>query len=115
MEFTTNTANLDSEHSVRHEVQNPTNNSKRVLLPLEPDFSNMSDPSVVIELPDNLEIGQQTDFPVVIFPEGISLERKHKSMKRRRRRRSGDVDRLLHPPLLGVHLQTLAKEEENQF
>ena len=26
---------------------------KRVLLPLEPDFSNMSDPSVVIEPPDN--------------------------------------------------------------
>ena len=29
------------------------NNSKRVLLPLGLDFSDMSDPSVVIEPPDN--------------------------------------------------------------
>ena len=30
-----------------------TQQIRRVLLPLEPDFSNMSDPSVIIELPDN--------------------------------------------------------------
>ena len=53
MEFTTNGENLGSEQSFRHEVQNRTNNSKRVLLPLEWDFSNISDPSVIIEPPDN--------------------------------------------------------------
>ena len=37
MEFTTNRSNLDSEHSCRHKVQNPTDNPKRILLPLEPD------------------------------------------------------------------------------
>ena len=53
MEFTTNRANLGSEQSFRHEVQNPVNNSKRVLLLLEPDSSNISDPSIIIEPPDN--------------------------------------------------------------
>ena len=51
MEFTTNRANLGSEQSFIHEVQNPPNNG--VLLPQEPDFSNMSDPSIIIEPPDN--------------------------------------------------------------
>ena len=32
LEFTTNRANLGSEHSFRHEVQNPNNNSKRVFI-----------------------------------------------------------------------------------
>ena len=36
-----------SEQSFPNEHQNPTA-SKRVLLPLEPDFSQMSDPSVII-------------------------------------------------------------------
>ena len=33
MEFTTNKSNLGSEYSYRHEIQNPTNNSRRVLFP----------------------------------------------------------------------------------
>ena len=53
MGINTNRANLGFEYSYRHDVQNPTNSSNRVLLPLEPDFSNMSDSSVVIEPPDN--------------------------------------------------------------
>ena len=86
------------------------NNSKRVLLPLEPDFSNTSDPSVVIEPPDN---SWTTDklyrLPSLdVFPGGISLEVNINP------RRGGDVDRPLHPPLLGLHLQTLAKEAESQ-
>ena len=40
------------------------------------------------------------------FPGGISLEI---NINRRR----GDVDRLLHPTLRGLHLQTLAKEAES--
>ena len=92
MEFTTKRANLGSEHSYRHEVQNPTNNSKRVLLPLEPDFSNMSDPSVVIEPPDNnwrLDNGQtsQTSLSGHISRKDQS-RRKHKSKKRWRCRSS---------------------------
>ena len=40
--------NLGSEHSFINEPQDPATSS-RILLPLEPDFSQMSDPSVVIE------------------------------------------------------------------
>ena len=85
---------------------------KRVLLPLEPDFSNMSDPSVVIEPPvnnwrsDNDKLHRLLSLDV--FLGGISLEVNIFP------RRGGDVNCPLHPPLLGLHLQTLAKEAENQ-
>ena len=88
------------------------NNSKRVLLPLEPDLSKMSDPNVVIEsLTTN---GDRTTDKLYrlpsldVFPRGISLEVNINP------RRGGDVERPLHPPLLGLHLQTLAKEAESQ-
>ena len=42
------------------------------------------------------------------IPGAMSLE------KNINPRRGGDVDRPLHPPLLGLHLQTLAKEAESQ-
>ena len=42
------------------------------------------------------------------FPGGISLEININP------RRGGDVDRLRHPSLRGLHLQTLAKEAESQ-
>ena len=61
MKFTKNKSNLGSEHSYGHESQNSTNTSRRLLLPLEPDFSNMSHPSVVIEPPDN-NWRSETDF-----------------------------------------------------
>ena len=83
MEFTTNRSNLCSEHSYRHEVQNPTNNSKRVLLPLEPDFSNMSDPSVVIEPPGN---NWRSDNKQTSQTSISKSRRKHESKKRRRHR-----------------------------
>ena len=43
--------NLGSEHSCAHELRNPATSS-RIILPLEPDFSQMSDPSVIIEPPN---------------------------------------------------------------
>ena len=43
--------NLGSGHSFINEPQNPAASS-RILLPLEPDFSQMSDPSVVIDSPN---------------------------------------------------------------
>ena len=43
-----------------------------------------------------------------IFPGWINLEVNISP------RRGGDIDRPLHPPLLGPHLQTLAKETESQ-
>ena len=90
MEFTTNRSNLGSEHSYRHEVQNPTANLKRVLLTLEPAFSNMYDPSVVIEPPDNNwrsdnRQTSQTSLSGHVSRRDQSRE-KHKSKKRRRHR-----------------------------
>ena len=41
-----------SEQSLQNEPQN-SSTSKRVLLPLEPDFSQISDPSIDIALPSN--------------------------------------------------------------
>ena len=41
-----------SEHSLMNEPQN-SRSSQRILLPLEPDFSAMSDPSVIINQPTN--------------------------------------------------------------
>ena len=92
MEFTTTKSNLGSEHSYRHEIQNPTNNSRRVLLPLEPDFSNMSDPSVVIEPPDNNWRSDNRQTSQTSHSGHVSRRdqsrRKHKSKKRRKHRSS---------------------------
>ena len=91
MKFTTNRANLGSEQSFRHEVQNPADNSKRVLLTLEPDFSNMSDPSIIIEPPDNnwrSDNRRFSDFPLWTYFRRDQSRSKHKSKKRRRRRLS---------------------------
>ena len=90
MEFTSNSAS-----------------SKRVLLPLEPDFSNMS-----WNCPTTT--GDRTTDKLLrllsldAFPGGISLEININL------RRGGDLDRCLHPPLPGLHLQTLAKEAASQ-
>ena len=87
------------------------NNSKRVLLPLEPDFSNMSDPRVVIEPPDNNWRSDNRQTLQTSLSGRISRRdqsrSKHKSKKRRRCRYP------LHP-LLGLHLQTLPKEVASQ-
>ena len=92
MEFTTNRANLGSEQSFNYEVQNPANNSKRVLLPLEPDFSNMSDPSIIIELPDNNWRSDNRQVTQTSLSGRISRmdqsRSKHKCKKKRSRRSS---------------------------
>ena len=92
IELTTYRANLGYEQSFRHEVQNPANNSKRVLLPLELDFTNMSDPSNIIEPPDNNWRSDNIQVSQTSLSGHISRRdqsrSKHKSKKRRRRRSS---------------------------
>ena len=73
-------------------IEFTNNNSKRVLLPLEPDFSNMSDPNVVIKPPDNNWRSDnrqtlQTSLSGCI-PRRDQSRSKHKSKKRRRRKSS---------------------------
>ena len=43
--------NMGSGHSFAHELPNPATSS-RMILPLEPDFSQMSAPSVIVEPPN---------------------------------------------------------------
>ena len=54
-----NKSNLGSEHSFKNESQNPTTTTRRVLVPMESDFSNMSDPSIVIEPPSITRVMQK--------------------------------------------------------
>ena len=86
---TSNQSILGSEHAFVNEHQNSTPTTKRVLLPLEPDFSNMSNPSIVIEPPN---INWRSDNRQVSQSRRISrrdqTKRKHKSRKRRRHRPS---------------------------
>ena len=83
------------EHAIGMEFTNNQANAKRVLLPLEPDFSNMSDPSVIVEPLNNnwRSDNRQAHSPLDICPGGISLKVNIEV------RRGGEVDRLLHPPL----------------
>ena len=71
-------------------TNNTVKNSKRVLLPLEPDFSNMSDLSVVIEPPDNnwRSDNRQTSQTSFSRRRRDQSRSKRKSKKRRRRRSS---------------------------
>ena len=80
---------------VRMKSMEFTNNqpsTSRVLLPLELDFSNMSDPSIVIEPPDNKwrsdnKLISQTSLSGRRSRRDQSRD-KHRSKKRRRRRSS---------------------------
>ena len=73
------------------EFTNNQASSKRVLLPLEPDFSNMSNPSVIVEPPDNNWRSDnrqaRTSLSGCISRRDQSKST-HKSKKRRRRRLS---------------------------
>ena len=73
-------------------VEFTNNNSKRVLLPLELDFSDMSDPSVVIEPPDNNWRSDNRQTLQISISGHISRmdqsRSKHKSKMRRRHRSS---------------------------
>ena len=85
--------------------------SSRVLLPLEPDFSNMSDPSVAIELPSNNWRSDNYNNNENYRQNQTSLSgRRSKRDQSREKQRGGDRDRPLHPPLQLIHLQTLARE-----
>ena len=78
-------------HAIGMEFTNNQSNAKRVLLPLEPDFSNMSDPSVILEPPNN---DWRSDNGQAQTPLSGHMSRrdqsktKHRSKKRRRRRLS---------------------------
>ena len=89
------------------EFTNNQSNVKRVLLPLEPDFSNMSDPSVILEQPNNgwRSDNRQAQTPLSGHIRRDQSKSKYTSKKRRRR---------LYPPLLDLYLLTLAKRAEDR-
>ena len=72
------------EHSNVQEFPNPATSS-RLILPLEPDFSQMSDPRVRIEPPNTLD--QQSNYTSRLLRKEQS-KRSHKSKKRKRHRSS---------------------------
>ena len=78
-----------SEQSFPNEPQNPTA-SKRVLLPLEPDFSQMSDPSVIIGPPSNTKSWQSADRHTSLSRHNRrdQPKTKHRTKKRKRHRLS---------------------------
>ena len=69
------------EHSEMSKFPNPATSSKQ-LIPLEPDFSQMSDPSVMIDSPISTDVSQTRPS----LKE--QSRRDHKSKKRRRHRSS---------------------------
>ena len=69
------------EHSEMSEFPNPATSSKQII-PLEPDFSQMSDPSVMIDPPISTDVSQTRPS----LKE--QSRRDHKSKKRRRHRSS---------------------------
>ena len=85
----TNELVLGSEHSIVNEPQNPTTAINILLLPLEADFSNISDPSIVLKPPstnwrlDNLQVSQSRHMS-----RRDQTKSTHKSRKRRRHRSS---------------------------
>ena len=94
---------ISETHAMGIELTN--NNNK---LPLEPDFSNMSDPDVVIAC--RTTNGDRTtdfaDFPLWTYSRGISLEININL------RKGGDIDRSLHSPPLNQHLQTFTEKQK---
>ena len=77
---------LGSEHSFINEPQNPATSS-RILLPLEPDFSQMSDPSVVIEPPNTWRSNERHSSKIRLSQRD-QPKRKNKSKKKRIHRSS---------------------------
>ena len=69
------------EHSEKSEFPNPAASSKQ-FIPLEPDFSQISDPSVMIDPPNS------TDLSRTKPSRKEQSTRDHKSKKRRRHRSS---------------------------
>ena len=73
-----------SEQSLPNEPQN-SSTSKRVLLPLEPEFSQISDPSIVIAPPSNTWVSDNRHTSPR-HSRGDLPKDKHKTKKRRRHR-----------------------------
>ena len=69
------------EHSEMSEFPNPATSSKQ-FIPLEPDFSQMSDPSVMIDPPNSTDVSQTRPS------RKEQSRRDHKSKKRRRHQSS---------------------------
>ena len=69
------------ERSERLELPNPASSSRQII-PLKPDFSQVSDPSVMIEPPNS------TDLSISRPSRKDQSKREHKSKKRRRHRSS---------------------------
>ena len=76
-----------SEQSLLNEPQN-FSTSKRVLWPLEPDVNQMSDPSIIINLPSNTWQSVDRHTSQSRQTRWDRLKTKHKSKKRRRHRSS---------------------------
>ena len=101
------------ERSNRLELPNPASSSRQII-PLEPDFSQVSDPSVMIEPPNS------NDLSISRPSRKDQSKREHKSKKRRRHRSSSSSilpDQTLWV-LLGERkiqrdLSTLIKREED--
>ena len=92
------------------EFTNNQSNAKRVLVPLEPDFSNMSNPSVILEPPNNnwRSNNRQAQTPVSRHMSRRDQSKtKHRSKKRRRRRSSSTSSS-------SRSILTLAKRAEDQ-
>ena len=93
-----------SKQSLMNEPQN-SRSSQRLLLPLEPDFSAMSDPSVIIDLPATFPLlGKYLNLDRV---EEISLSQNISL------RREEDLDHHLLP-FLDLPLCLLIREAGNQ-
>ena len=73
------------EQSFPNEHQNPTA-SKRVLLPLEPEFSHMLDPSVIIVPPINIWQSADRHTSLARRSRGDQPKTKHRTKKMRRHR-----------------------------
>ena len=81
-----NKTNRSSEYTLSHESQNAST-SERVLLPLEPDFSQMSDPSIVLAPPSNAWISDNRHTSPRCNRRDLP-KTKDKPKKRRRHRMS---------------------------
>ena len=82
--------NMASEHSFAHELPNPATSSR--ILPLEPDFSQMSDPSIIIE-PPNTWRSNDKHFPQTRPSRKDQSKRRHRSKKKRRHKSSHSSSR----------------------
>ena len=78
-----NQTHRSSEHSFSNEPQNSTT-SKRILLPLEPDFSQMLDPSIIIDQPSNTWQSTDRHTSQTRQSRRDQPKTKHKSKKRKR-------------------------------